>query len=184
MARRDEDALTWDGDDDPTLVSSAPEAPDALDDAAGPPPASLPDGWRAVGRGSDGVGTDEAADTAAASRDSSVSMEADAPAAPAEPVPMGNAALLATGVLAGVYLLYAIGWLIGGLRLQGVARFLVSDVVFVPALWLAVAAPVLWFATVFVATRRSRAWVRYVWLAVGVLLLVPWPFIMMGAVGS
>ncbi|MBN9200222.1 MAG: hypothetical protein J0H70_02380, partial [Microbacterium chocolatum] len=30
----------------------------------------------------------------------------------------GNAALIAVGVLGGVYLLYAIGWLLGGLRLQ------------------------------------------------------------------
>ena len=36
------------------------------------------------------------------------------------------------------------------------------------SLWLAVLAPLLWFATVFLLTRRSQPWVRFVWLVAGV----------------
>ena len=97
--------------------------------------------------------------------------------------PLGNGSLIALGVLGGVYALYAIGWLIGGLRLQGKAQYLVLDVMYQGSLWLAVLAPLLWFATVFLLTRASRAWVRFAWLAAGVVLLLPWPFVMIGAIG-
>ena len=50
--------------------------------------------------------------------------------------------------------------------------------------WLAVLAPALWFGTVFLLTRRSAGWVRVVWLVAGAILLVPWPFITVGAVGQ
>jgi hypothetical protein len=52
------------------------------------------------------------------------------------------------------------------------------------SLWLAVCAPLLWFATTLLLTQRSPAWVRIVWLVAGVVLLVPWPFIMIGTVGQ
>ena len=182
---RDDEALNWDGDDDPTLVTSGAE-PVALERVASEPfvvvvddvhddvamdaePPSLPEGWNAVGRGSETVIDETAVESA--------------------PVPHAvasgttNVALIATGVLAGVYLLYAIGWLIGGLRLQGRAMYLVTDVMYQGSLWLAAFAPVVWFATVLFTTRRSHPWVRYVWLAAGAVLLVPWPFIMIGAVG-
>jgi hypothetical protein len=42
---------------------------------------------------------------------------------------------------------------------------------------------VVWFVTVFALTRRSRAWVRLTWLIAGAVLLLPWPFIMLGAIG-
>ena len=59
-----------------------------------------------------------------------------------------------------------------------------TDAMYQGSLWLAVLAPVLWFATVFLLTRAARAWVRFAWLAAGVILLVPWPFVMIGAVGQ
>ena len=43
MARDADEALNWDGDDDPTLSAAG----DARK------PTSLPEGWRAVGRGSE-----------------------------------------------------------------------------------------------------------------------------------
>jgi hypothetical protein len=96
---------------------------------------------------------------------------------------LGNGALIATGVLGGIYLIYAIGWLIGGLRLQGLRSYLVTDVMYIGSLWLATLAPLIWFATVWLITRRSKPWVRFVWLAVGLVLLLPWPFVLVGAVG-
>jgi len=176
---RDDDALAWDGDDDPTLdVGTAPAKPigeeppepdvdaSARTDAA---PAALPQGYTAVGKGSGEVGR--------VNRDGTVTM-------PGDRKPMRNATLIGLGILGGVYLIYAIGWIIGGLRLQGRAEYLVTDIMYQGSLWLAVLAPLLWFATVFLLTMRSRAWVRFAWLIAGVALLLPWPFIMIGAVGQ
>lgn len=156
-----DDALSWDGDDDPTLdVGAARPAPQR------PAPGAAP---AAAVRRSGDPGRVERDDTVTA---------------PKERASLGNGALLALGVLAGAYLLYTVGWVIGGLRLQGSAQYLVADVMFQGSLWLAILAPALWFATVLLLTRRSRHWLRFAWLAVGVALLVPWPFIMVGAVGQ
>lgn len=189
-ARRDDDALSWDGDDDPTLDTGA-TGEDALDSGAtedltdavtGEQPAGagatqvLPAGYTAVGRGSESV-------AAAVEHDDSA--QDVAPADTSEPpAAMGSAQLVALGILGGVYALFAIGWLIGGLRLQGWRPFLVTDAMYQGSLWLAVLAPLLWFATVFLLTRTARAWVRFAWLAAGVVLLIPWPFVMIGAVGQ
>jgi hypothetical protein len=166
MARgTDDDALAWGGDDDPTLdVGATPAEP-----AATVAPAALPSGYTAVGKGSGEVGRLES--------DGSVTVQG-------ERQPMGNATLIALGILGGVYLLYAIGWIIGGLRLQGRAEYLVTDIMYQGSFWLAVLAPVLWFGTVFLLTHHSKPWVRFAWLIAGVALLLPWPFVMIGAVGQ
>lgn len=165
---RDDDALSWDGDDDPTLDVGATRDVEPDDVEPEPEPATeLPEGFTAVGKGSETV---DAAPRPAA--------------APQERRSMGNAELIGVGILGGVYALFAVGWIIGGLRLQGWRPFLVTDAMYQGSLWLAVLAPVLWFATVFLLTRTSRAWVRFVWLAAGVVLLVPWPFVLIGAVGQ
>ena len=195
-----DDALTWDGDDDPTLDLGSPAAPDGArpDDSESDGPesdgsesetsraagddgatsATLPPGFTAVGKGSDAVGAEAAGDAASVTATASVAVAAHVHR------PLGNAALIALGVLGGVYTLFAIGWLIGGLRLQGRAQYLVFDVMYQGSLWLAVLAPLLWFATTLLLTRRSRTWVRFAWLAAGVVLLLPWPFVMTGAIGQ
>jgi hypothetical protein len=169
---RDDDALSWEGDDDPTLDVGDRLPAEAA--APAPEPATLPDGWSAVGKGSETVPTDEPAEPTAS--------DAEEPKTGGRE-PMGNVALVTVGILGGVYLLFTIGWLIGGFRLQGRAQYLVADVMFQGSFWLAVVAPVLWFGTVLLLTRRSSTWVRIVWLIAGAILLVPWPFIMVGAVG-
>lgn len=180
---RDDDALTWDGDDDPTLDLGTPGDADPVAEAdprsAGPtaPAAELPKGYTAVGRGSDAVAAADATEAASVPADCSAGEDGRV-----EREPMGNASLITIGVLGGVYALFAIGWIIGGLRLQ--ARLLLNDPMFTVSLWLAVAAPVLWFATVYLLTRGSRPWVRFAWLAAGAILLVPWPFVLLGSVAS
>lgn len=179
--RDDDAALSWDGDDDPTLDVRTP-APDPAEpptdvtapapDAADTAPEPLSDGYTALGKGS-------AAYTAGAV----AADEADTPASVDEPAPIGNAALVALGVLGGVYLLYTIGWIVGGLRLRDVAVFLVSPAAYLPAFVLAVLAPAIWFTTTYVLTRFTKTWLRFAWLAAGAVLLVPWPFIMVGAFG-
>lgn len=164
--RPDDDALRWDGDDDPTLDVGAAET--EHDPAATADPAALPEGFTAVGKGAEKVGRIE--------KDGTVVM-------PGDRTPMSSATLVTLGILGGVYVIYTIGWIVAGERLRVVARLLVSDAAYLPALVLAVLAPALWFATTFVATRDAKTWVRVAWLVAGVVLLVPWPFVMVGAVG-
>ncbi|MBA8817400.1 hypothetical protein FHX48_002499 [Microbacterium halimionae] len=166
MARDDDEALSWGGDDDPTLDVSSPDPAD-----------SLPDGYTAVGKGSkphidEALTTDADTDADVSTTDEGTSHG------------MGNAALVTLGVIGGVYLLWTIAWLLGGLRLADYAQFLVSPVGFQVSLWLAVAASPIWFVTVILLTRRSKLWLRIVLLIVGILLLLPWPFIMVGAIGT
>ena len=158
MARPDDDALSWDGDDDPTLDTGAPAS------AAKP-----------------GAGTSTPQPDAATAPPSN--SEAAPPTAE-ERAPMGNAMLITIGVLAGFYAIFTVGWVIGGLRLRDAAHYAVADVAFQGPLWLSVLAPALWFSTVYLLTRGTESWMRLMWLVVGAILLVPWPFVMVGAVGQ
>ncbi|WP_395242821.1 DNA polymerase III subunit gamma/tau [Agromyces sp. MMS24-K17] len=145
----DDDALRWDGDDDPTLapgwkVVGAP----AVSDAA---PGTSADGAQAE------AGADEASD-----RD--------------ERRQAGSVELVVLGILGGVYLLYTVGWLLTVVRTDAPGTSIVGDFMYVLGLWLAVLAPALWFGLVFAST--SKAAVRLVWLAVGAVVLAPLPFVL------
>lgn len=170
----DEDAFTWEGDEHPTRASlHRPSAP--ADRAAGATAEPESAQQRAGETAEDASAPHAAASAEKTSR-----------------APMGNVALVASGILGGVYLLYVIGWIIGGLRVSRVAGYLVSSSGEPPVtwaggnvigVWLAALGPILWFGTVWIATRRSRSWLRWVWLIAGAVLLVPWPLFMLGAQG-
>lgn len=171
----DDDALTWDGDDG--ARPSAPVRKDAASASRAPESASLPDGWNPVGRGSESVARDP--DVVPAAQD----------AAAAEPLmderpPLSTAMLLTLGVVGGVYLLYSVGWVVGGLRLKPLANFFVADAMFLPWFVLAIAAPALWFLASWVLTRGKAGWIRVGALLLGVVLLVPWPFVTVGVIGA
>jgi len=155
-----DDALTWEGDDDRPTQKPAPDAEQK---------SALPRGWNAVGKRSETVGRLQDDDTVTDS---------------AERPPLSTPMLLLLGIVGGVYLLYTVGWIIGGLTLQSSAMFLIPDVMYQVALWAAALAPSLWFGAVWMLTRRAASWMRVVGLLGGVLLLVPWPFVMTGAVGA
>jgi len=114
--------------------------------------------------------------------------EADAGAQPAEvedePAGLSTTMLLLLGIVGGVYLLYAVGWAIGGMRLKPLANLIVDDSMFLPWYVLAIAAPAIWFLTTLVLTRGKAAWIRVGVLLLGVVLLVPWPFVTVGVIGS
>ncbi|WP_047523920.1 hypothetical protein [Microbacterium sp. ZOR0019] len=154
MTSDSDDALTWDGDE-----ASAPKDP------------ALPPGWNAVGKGSRDVGTIEGDGTIT-------------PAPSDEQAGLSTPMLLILGIVGGVYLLYTVGWIVGGLRLRPLASFLVADAMFLPWFVLAIAAPALWFLASWVLTRGRAAWIRVAVLLAGVVLLVPWPFVTVGVVGS
>ncbi|WP_065570404.1 hypothetical protein [Microbacterium oleivorans] len=152
--RDDEDAFRWEGDDSPTR----PPRPERAD-------AALPSGWRTVGKGSE-----PAATGAEPAQDEPVG-EAEPPAS------LGNVALVSLGLLGGIYLLYTVGWILGGARTALVLSPFLAPSAVVPAQWLAVAAPALWFGGTMLLTQASASWVRFVWLVAGVFLLLPWPFV-------
>jgi len=154
---RDDDALGWAGDDDPTLASGRPEATGGSAAVTPAAPASdstgndLPEGWAVTGSPGGYV---------------------DAPAA----TPLSSPALVGLGILGGVYLLYTIGWLIGVGRIDNELTDPLARFMFSLGTWLAVAAPAVWFAASFWLTRGAPRR-RWTWLVLGVLLLAPLPFI-------
>ncbi|GGH40002.1 DNA polymerase III subunit gamma/tau [Microbacterium album] len=169
MSSGDDEALSWDGDDDPTLAAPGSRARRGRDredrpgDTAEPADPPSPD---------QPVATDPA--------------PSHEPAPSREPAPMGNAALVSFGVIGGVYALYVVGWVLGGLRLRDrieTATGAVADMMFQGALWLAVLAPVVWFGTTVYLTRGGPLWRRFAGLVAGIVVLVPWPFVMVGVIG-
>ncbi|MCU1408634.1 MAG: polymerase subunit gamma/tau [Microbacteriaceae bacterium] len=161
----DDDALTWAGDSDPTLH---PQPRPADPGGAGRPgpvhaaaDAELPDGWSVPGR------------TAAAEPRTELRPASQAAA---------SAALVGMGILAGIYLLYAIGWFIGVSRTSNPLTDPVGQFMFSLGAWTAVASPLVWFGATFQLTR-DRPRTRVVFLLLGVVLLAPLPFII-GAGGA
>lgn len=88
------------------------------------------------------------------------------------------AVLAATGVFGGVYLMYVIGWLIGVAQLPLSGRDLLQEITYQFAEFLAIVSPIFWFVTTLVLTRDGSAVHRFGWLALGTLVLVPWPFLL------
>lgn len=166
---RDDDALSWAGDDDPTLAAAAPVTGRSVSPALGGDDVPAATGPSPAGPTPTGPSPTEELD------------ELDDRAAQSQASGMSSAALVTLGVLGGVYLLYTIGWIVGGLRLQDVVGFLgVEPAASVPAIFVASAAPAIWFAAATLLTRGRAAWQRFAWLAAGAVLLVPWPFAMIG----
>ncbi|WP_300268012.1 hypothetical protein [Microbacterium sp.] len=165
-----DEALSWEGDEDITSSKrSRPEKSARTEEPARPENRALPEGWNAVGKDSETIGR--------IAEDGTITE-------PGEPQPLSTPMLLFIGIVGGVYLLYTVGWIIGGLNLHGSAIFLIPEVMYQVAFWTAVLTPAIWFAAVWHLTRRSRAWVRVLAMIGGILLLIPWPFVMTGAGGA
>lgn len=86
--------------------------------------------------------------------------------------------LVAYGVIAGAFLLYAVGWGIAVSRSAIIPIDLLSVVMASIGNALAVLSPVIWFAAVIALTRADRPLPRLLWLILGLALLVPWPFVL------
>jgi hypothetical protein len=146
----DDEALTWAGDPEPVETQGRQGRKKTDDEPA------VASGWKVVGK---------PGRIATAPEDH-------------RPGQLSSVALVTYGVLAGIYLLYTIGWLIAAQRTTGVPADIVGGVMFTVGLWFAVLSPALWIAAAFWTTRNSTSLrARLLTLAVGVLVLAPWPFI-------
>jgi len=152
----DEEALTWAGGRDPSHY----ETPEAK------PPRSSKQSRKVAGAGA-GPGID---DGAGGPESSDVDDEDDARPA------TSSAVLVSLGILGGIYLLYTVGWFVSWQRFTYVAASPLDEIAFSVQQALSLVAAPLWFIVVLVLTRDRKPTARLVWLLVGALVLVPWPF--------
>jgi hypothetical protein len=161
---RDDDALHWAGDDDPTLTPPIQAGTAA---AAGTTDVPAPR-----------VEAPTVLEQAELAEDARV--EAELAAAQKASAQLSSAALITLGIIGGIYLLYTIGWAIVVARTT-VTFFpldsLFLEVCFKIGQFLSIAAAPLWFVSTLLLTQK-RAWrSRLGWLLLGAFVLVPWPFI-------
>lgn len=90
----------------------------------------------------------------------------------------GSFFLIVFGILAGIYLLYAIGWGIHAFTHSVPVAGIFPVIMYQLGEFLAIVSPFLWAGAVWLFLRKP-VW-RLFWLFVGVLVLAPWPFILGG----
>ena len=152
MARTpdDDDAgLRWDDVDDASYIDPGAADPDT--------PTAAP----------------ESASDARSARSDTATSVADARAARRRSV-----ATAITGVFVGIYLMYTVGWVIGVAQLPLSGPTLLTEILYQFAEFLAIIAPAAWLTAVLVLSRQKSAVHRIGWLALGTLVLVPWPFLL------
>ncbi|MFM2354139.1 MAG: hypothetical protein RLZZ608_1545, partial [Actinomycetota bacterium] len=76
------------------------------------------------------------------------------------------------------YLAYSVGWIISIGLVPLTGPTLVIEIMYQFSEFLALLASALWFAAVVALTRDGRAAHRFGWLALGTLVLVPWPIVL------
>jgi hypothetical protein len=169
---RDEEALGWAGDDDPTLAPTGAAATPVPSTPAAP-----------SGRGRETVAPRDAPRTVLDEAEDAEDRAAERELEEAEraSAQLSSAALIGLGVLGGVYLLYTIGWVITFTRYEVASELTVGVFTDLVARTLAIAAAPLWFVATLTLTQRRDIRYRFLWLVIGVLVLVPWPFLIGGA---
>ena len=93
------------------------------------------------------------------------------------PAGLSSVALIGFGIFAGIYLLFSVAWLITALRNPTQIADALGNAMFQFGLWLSVAAPAIWFGAVLYVGKDSKVSTRLLWLLVGVLVLIPWPYV-------
>lgn len=92
-----------------------------------------------------------------------------------------TAFLVATGVFAGLYLAVVVGWILSVQLLAYSGLDLAGEIMWQFSEFLAMVAAALWFGAVVTLTPEGiprRGVKRFVWLAAGLALLLPWPFLL------
>jgi hypothetical protein len=91
---------------------------------------------------------------------------------------MSSVLLVTLGIFAGVFALYTVGWFVSVQRFVYFALGPLEQFVFDAQEWLAVLAAPLWFALALLLTRGRKPAVRLIWLLIGAIVLIPWPFVL------
>ena len=205
MSTEDDDALAWAGDNDERLTTgstskspirkrraSPSSSPDVVAPTAAGTPADVSE-QRVVGeawtpsealRSSDGGNVNSLDNDFDIDSDIDVDVDVDADAdADAEDAQSGLSSSegVLIGILGGIYLLFSAAWIVTALGDPVQIEDPVGSFMFILGLWLAAAAPAAWFAAMLVfGRRRSFLW-RFSMLALGAILVIPWPSFFRGA---
>jgi hypothetical protein len=158
MSTEDEEALAWAGDNDERLTSGSTSVSPVRKRRASPSSSPL----------SPALSDTEPLEALPAEDD--------------QPRGLSSGEGIGLGVLGGIYLLFSAAWIVTAL---GDPVAFVDDplasVMFTSGLWLAAFAPSAWFsATLFWGRHRSFFW-RFGVLALGAVLVIPWPYFVRGA---
>ena len=92
--------------------------------------------------------------------------------------PTSSLLLIVYGVLAGVYLLYTLGWITSVVRSTLPVYDLLSGIMYQFGQFLAIASPALWLAAAVLLTRDRKPVVRLLWVVLGLVVVAPWPFLL------
>lgn len=76
------------------------------------------------------------------------------------------------------YLLYAVAWIFAAQNLSSGSSSLQAEVLWQFGEFLTILAAPLWFAATLILTRDLRPLARVGWLALGLAVLIPWPFVL------
>ena len=92
--------------------------------------------------------------------------------------PTSSFLLVTYGIVAGIFLLYTIGWFTTVRRSSYIDPSALGAFMSILGEVLAVASAPVWFGAVFLLTRDAKPLVRLLWLLLGLVLLVPIPFVL------
>ena len=92
--------------------------------------------------------------------------------------PLNPLALVIFGILAGAYLLFAVGWVVLGFSSSVPVQGVFFSIMYQVGEALAIASPFLWAAAVWLRVKKPS--MRILWLFVGAVVLAPWPFLVGG----
>jgi hypothetical protein len=134
-------------------------------------------------------GSDADGDEALSWGDESDASHVDGPAAvkavdeidPDAPQVMSSASLVGHGVLGGVALLSSVGWIVSRdqflVAFGGGAVEHVQTALWLTGVFLALVAPLVWFVATILLVPAERSGRRLLVMAVGAVLLAPWPLV-------
>jgi len=100
---------------------------------------------------------------------------------PAVKQQMPAALLITYGILAGAYLIYTIGWVVSAQRYNATVVTSpepLNAFMFGLGEILAMLAPALWFVASLLLTRGRKPVIRLLALLIGLVVVLPWPFVL------
>ncbi len=100
---------------------------------------------------------------------------------PAAKPAMSSFLLVSYGILAGAYLLFIVGWVVGIGQVVPPTTDVLSKIMGAVLRYLAILSPAIWFGVVFFLTCQRKPLQRLLLLLIGLVVIAPWPFILLGA---